>query len=55
MSTTARGRQLRAKLLPLVRELVADLEGGIDEPDLLVTRRTLQRIFGNLSRASEGR
>jgi MarR family transcriptional regulator, organic hydroperoxide resistance regulator len=48
VSLTAAGRQLRGKLVPVVRQLVAELEAGIDERELAVTRRTLQRIFANL-------
>src|SRR4051794_6895465 len=48
VTLTAKGRQLRGKLLPVVREMVAELEHGIEERDLVTTRRTLQRIFSNL-------
>jgi DNA-binding MarR family transcriptional regulator len=48
VTLTARGRQLRGKLLPVVREMVAELEAGIEERDLLSTRRVLQRIYSNL-------
>lgn len=47
---TDRGKSLRKTLVPLARALVADLEQGIPEADLQVTRRTLQRMFENLSR-----
>lgn len=45
---TPRGREARAKLLPVVRELVARLEAGIAERDLEITRRTLRRLVENL-------
>ncbi|MEO5767090.1 MAG: MarR family winged helix-turn-helix transcriptional regulator [Polyangia bacterium] len=48
VTLTAKGKQLRGKLLPVVREMVAELEAGIGEDDLVTTRRTLQRIFQNL-------
>jgi MarR family transcriptional regulator, organic hydroperoxide resistance regulator len=48
LTLTAKGKQLRTKLLPIVRELVTELEAGIADRDLLTTRRTLQRIFSNL-------
>ena len=41
---TPKGREARKTLLPLVRKLVAELEGDIPERDLEITRRTLRRI-----------
>jgi DNA-binding MarR family transcriptional regulator len=49
VSLTPKGRALRDQLIPKVRALVARLESGISEKDLLQTRRTLQRMFGNLT------
>jgi MarR family transcriptional regulator, organic hydroperoxide resistance regulator len=45
---TAHGKALRKKLVPVARLLVAELEDGIAEYDLEVTRRTLRRMFDNL-------
>ena len=45
---TPRARELQHTLVPLVRGLVEQLEEGIPEHDLEVTRRTLQRIVGRL-------
>lgn len=45
---TAEGRKLEARLVPVARALVARMLHGIDEADLVVTRRTLQRLFDNL-------
>ena len=46
---TPQGKRLRARLIPVARELVERLEAGISEADLLVTRRTLKRIAENLA------
>ena len=46
---TPLGRSLRRRLLPVAQKLVDRLEAGIPEADLLVTRRTLQRIAEILS------
>lgn len=46
---TRAGRALEAQLMPLVQSFVADFERGIPEADLAVTRRTLMRLFENLS------
>lgn len=48
---TAKGRRLREKLLPLVKTMVEQLEKGIDDDELVVTRRCLQRMFDNLEGA----
>ncbi|AKV03950.1 Transcriptional regulator, MarR family [Labilithrix luteola] len=45
---TRRGRELRSVLVPVARKLVTHMLEGIDEKDLVVTRRTLQHIFANL-------
>ena len=45
---TPKGREAKKTLLPLVRRLVAELEGDIPERDLEVTRRTLRRIVERL-------
>jgi DNA-binding MarR family transcriptional regulator len=45
---TKEGRALRKKLVPVAKGLVAQLEAGIPEADLLTTRRTLRRMFENL-------
>ena len=46
---TRRGRALRVSLTARARRIVKRLERGISESDLLVTRRTLGRIFDNLA------
>ena len=46
---TAEGRALRQPLTRVARALVARIEADIPERDLETTRRTLQRIFDNLS------
>ncbi len=46
---TRHGHALKTTLVPLARELVADLERDISAADLEVTRRTLQRMFDNLA------
>ena len=48
VSLTPEARRLRQKVMPAVRTMVAELEAGIDERDLEITRRTLQRLFSNL-------
>ena len=45
---TPKGREAKKTLLPLVRKLVAELEGDIPERDLEITRRTLRRIVERL-------
>jgi DNA-binding MarR family transcriptional regulator len=44
---TPRGREARAILVPVVREMVARFEAGISEHDLEITRRTLRRLSEN--------
>ncbi|NUP05655.1 MAG: MarR family transcriptional regulator [Polyangiaceae bacterium] len=46
---TERGRRLRKKLVPVARALVARLTAGIEPSDVETTRRTLQRMFENVS------
>jgi len=46
---TREGKSMRKKLVPVAKRLVAQLEADIPEADLLVTRRTLRRMFENLS------
>ncbi|WP_437670106.1 MarR family winged helix-turn-helix transcriptional regulator [Sorangium sp. So ce131] len=45
---TARGRHLQKALSSEARAMVGELLSGIPEDDLLVTRRTLQRILANI-------
>ena len=45
---TRAGRALQAKLVPVVQRIVERMIEGVDERDLLVTRRSLQRMFANL-------
>jgi DNA-binding MarR family transcriptional regulator len=45
---TPKGRAAKAKLVPIVKELVAKLEEGIPERDLETTRRTLRRLVENV-------
>ena len=45
---TPKGKALRTKLLPAVRKLVRQMEHGLSETDLEVTRRTLRGLFENL-------
>jgi DNA-binding MarR family transcriptional regulator len=47
---TERGRALRKKLVPVARDLVERLVSGIPAADIEVTRRTLRRMFENLTR-----
>ena len=44
VSLTKRGREARAKLVPIVRRLVDDAERDIPAADLETTRRTLQAL-----------
>lgn len=46
---TARGKTLRKKLVPVAREIVERIQGGIPERDLTTTRQTLMRMFENLA------
>ena len=46
---TREGKALRKKLVPVAKSIVARLEAGIPEADLLTTRRTLRRLFENLA------
>ena len=46
---TREGKALRKKLVPVAKGLVSQLEAGIPEADLLVTRQTLRRLFENLA------
>jgi MarR family transcriptional regulator, organic hydroperoxide resistance regulator len=46
---TREGRALRKKLVPIAKGIVERLEVGVSEADLLVTRRTLRRLFENLA------
>ena len=46
---TREGKALRKKLVPIAKSLVAQLESGVSEADLLTTRRTLRRLFENLA------
>lgn len=45
---THEGKELRRTAVPLVRQIVEQLERGIPEADLLTTRRTLQQISRNM-------
>ena len=47
---TERGRALRKKLVPVARDLVERLAAGIPAADIEVTRRTLRRMFENLTK-----
>src|SRR5262245_11085708 len=46
---TPKGKRLEGELVPSAKKLVARLERGIAEDDLVVTRRTLQKMFRNLT------
>ena len=46
---TREGRAMRKKLVPIAKSIVLRLEAGVPEDDLLVTRRTLRRLFENLA------
>jgi DNA-binding MarR family transcriptional regulator len=45
---TPAGRALKRKLVPVVQRIVEQMVEGVEERDLLVTRRSLQRMFANL-------
>ena len=49
VTLTREGKALRKKLVPIAKSLVQRLEQGVPEADLLVTRRTLRRLFENLA------
>lgn len=49
VALTRKGKSLRKKLVPIAKERVTELEAGIPEADLLVTRQTLRRLFKNLA------
>ena len=42
------GRALKKKLVPVVQRIVERMVEGVEERDLLVTRKSLQRMFANL-------
>ncbi len=42
------GRALQKKLVPVVKRIVERMVEGVEERDLLVTRKALQRMFANL-------
>jgi len=46
---TREGKSLRKRLVPIAKALVAELERGIPEEDLLLIRDTLRRMFRNLT------
>lgn len=46
---TRKGRALQQQLVPVAKQLVAQLERGIPERDLVTTRTTLRRMFENLA------
>lgn len=46
---TDRGRGLRKKLVPVARSLVERLTAGIPAADVEATRRTLRRMFENVT------
>jgi DNA-binding MarR family transcriptional regulator len=45
---TKAGRALQKKLVPVVRRIVEQMVEGVDERDLIVTRKALRRMFANL-------
>ncbi|MGZ3422464.1 MAG: MarR family winged helix-turn-helix transcriptional regulator [Polyangiales bacterium] len=45
---TSEGKKLEKVLVPVAKSIVEKMLHGIDEKDLLTTRKTLQRIFLNL-------
>ena len=47
---TRAGRALERRLVPVVQRIVEQMEEGIDDRALDVTRATLRRMFANLSR-----
>jgi DNA-binding MarR family transcriptional regulator len=49
VTLTREGKALRKKLVPVAKSLVERLEQGVPEADLLITRRTLRRLFENLA------
>lgn len=49
IALTREGKALRKKLVPIAKGLVAQLEAGVSEADLLITRQTLRRLFENLA------
>jgi MarR family transcriptional regulator, organic hydroperoxide resistance regulator len=48
VTLTRAGKALQAKLVPVAKKLVAQLERDIPEADLEITHRTLQRILENI-------
>ena len=46
---TREGKALRKKLVPIAKGLVTQLEAGVPEADLLLTRQSLRRLFENLA------
>jgi DNA-binding MarR family transcriptional regulator len=54
VSLTPEAQRLRQKLMPAVRTMVDELEAGVPERDLEITRRTLQRLFSNLEARLSG-
>ena len=46
---TREGKALRKRLVPVAKAIVARLEAGIPESDLLSARRTLRRMLENLT------
>ncbi len=51
---TRAGKDLRSRLTPIVRAMVEQIEAGISEADLEVTRRTMLRLEENLAGIHEG-
>ncbi len=49
VALTREGKALRKKLVPIAKGLVSQLEAGVPEADLLLTRQTLRRLFENLA------
>jgi DNA-binding MarR family transcriptional regulator len=49
VSLTRGGKALRKKLVPIAKGLVSQLEAGVPEADLRLTRQTLRRLFENLA------
>lgn len=49
VTLTREGKALRKKLVPIAKGLVSQLEAGVPEADLLLTRQTLRRLFENLA------
>lgn len=48
VSLTPEARRLRQRLMPAVRTMVDELEAGIPERELEITRQALRRMFSNL-------